>query len=143
LKNEKDIPSLYKPFCRKFQIYTVSFFYKKYKRIFFNFFKIKLTFGINFSSITKICQIFGINKRLKIIKFNISKMKKINRLINHLTFKKTLKDKIIKLRMFVINDLKNYVYIRYVNGYPVRGQRTHTNSKTRKRLMMTSLNNFS
>jgi ribosomal protein S13 len=70
-------------------------------------------------------------------------MKKINRLINHLTFKKTLKDKIIKLRMFVINDLKNYVYIRYVNGYPVRGQRTHTNSKTRKRLMMTSFNNFS
>ena len=29
--------------------------------------------------------------------------------------------------------LKNYRYFRNINGYPCRGQRTHTNAKTKKK----------
>lgn len=31
------------------------------------------------------------------------------------------------------STLKNYKYFRNINGYPSRGQRTHTNAKTKKK----------
>ena len=35
--------------------------------------------------------------------------------------------------------LKNYRYFRNINGYPCRGQRTHTNAKTKKKIKFKSI----
>jgi len=36
-------------------------------------------------------------------------------------------------------NLKNYRYFRNLNGYPWRGQRTHTNAKTKKKYKLKNL----
>lgn len=104
----------------------------KYK--FFNVSTIKSNFGVGTSSVNSICKKFGLNKKIKIFKFKLKTITKITKFINKLTFKKTLKLKVINIRKFAMNNLKHYKGSRYALSYPIRGQRTHTNSKTRKKL---------
>ena len=35
--------------------------------------------------------------------------------------------------------INNYKYFRNINGYPCRGQRTHTNAKTKKKIKIKKL----
>jgi small subunit ribosomal protein S13 len=49
------------------------------------------------------------------------------------SYSDTLKTKIRRVVNFYVK-LKNYKGIRHNLGYPVRGQRTHTNAKTRKKI---------
>ena len=53
-----------------------------------------------------------------------------------LRIKKTasLLQTIIKKRINTHISIKSYQGLRHKNGYPVRGQRTHTNAKTQKKL---------
>lgn len=37
------------------------------------------------------------------------------------------------------SKIKNYKYFRNINGYPARGQRTHTNGKTKKKYKFKSI----
>ena len=108
----------------------------------FNLSTAKTTFGIGNSSIEKICKKFGLNNRIHILKCKLKTTRRINNLINKLTFKRTLKNKIIRIRKFSMEELKNYKGIRYELGYPIRGQRTHTNAKTRKKLQKNKKYNF-
>jgi len=114
----------------------------KRKDQFNNFFKkknfdldaVKQNFGISDSSVSNICKKFGLNRRIEIVKIKFKIRSKISKIVTKLTFKKNLKNKIISIRKFAIEKLKNYKGVRYFLRYPVRGQRTHTNSKTRKHL---------
>ena len=51
--------------------------------------------------------------------------------------RKTTDNKKLKEAGYCFNkyntQLKNYKYFRNINGYPCRGQRTHTNAKTKKK----------
>jgi ribosomal protein S13 len=51
--------------------------------------------------------------------------------------KKVKNNKKIKDELSIFNNfssiIKNYKYFRNINGYPCRGQRTHTNAKTKKK----------
>ena len=115
----------------------------KKKRV-FNLGVAKTTFGISNSSITKICNKFGLNGRINIktSKCNLKTTRKVNKFINKLTFKRSLKSKIVKRRKFAIETLKNYKGVRYNLGYPIRGQRTHTNARTRKKLKNNKKQNY-
>jgi small subunit ribosomal protein S13 len=115
----------------KLQKNKFNVFSKKKK---FNLSSAKIVFGIGDSSIAKICNKFGLNTRVKILKCKLKTVTKITTLINKLTFKKTLKIKLINIRKFTTDKLRNYRGARHTFRYPVRGQRTHTNAQTRKRL---------
>lgn len=120
-----------KTISTNFQKTKLNVFSKKKK---FNLSSAKIVFGVGHSSIVKICNKFGLNTRIKILKCKLKTVTKITKLINKLTFKKTLKIKLINIRKFAVDKLKNYRGARHFLRYPVRGQRTHTNAQTRKRL---------
>lgn len=97
-------------------------------------FSLKVIYGINNYQSQKICKIFGINPKINIIKI---KKNQLNNLINYLNknkkveyfLKKEKKENFLKLL-----DIKLIRSLRYNQGLPVRGQRTHTNAQTVKRL---------
>ena len=98
-------------------------------------------YGIGENRITQFNKQFGLNKRIKLHKINFITHFKINKLISKITYKNSLKKELLKLRKFTIEKLKNYKGVRHMLRYPVRGQRTHTNAKTRKKLKM-GLNSY-
>lgn len=57
--------------------------------------------------------------------------------------KKVKTNKKIKDELNIFNNfsfvIKNYKYFRNINGYPSRGQRTHTNAKTKKKYKFKSI----
>ena len=87
-----------------------SNFFKKKN---FNLNSVKQNFGISNSSVLDICKKFGLNNRVQIFKIKLKTHLKIVKIINKLTFKKSLKNKIINIRKFAIEKLKNYKDIRY------------------------------
>jgi len=91
-------------------------------------------YGIGKNRIFSFYNKFGLNRRVRLIKVKYRIFKNINLLINKLTFRNTLQNKLLNIRKFTIESLRNYKGIRHSLRYPVRGQRTHTNAKTRKRL---------
>lgn len=91
-------------------------------------------YGINIYQSKKICKNIGINPQITVNKL---KNNHVNRLINYINknlkieqfLKKEKKDKI----SFLL-ETKNNRGIRLSQGLPVRGQRTHTNAKTSKKI---------
>ncbi len=106
--------------------------YKKKIEISFSFFK--KVFGCGSLSQKEFFNYYGINVRLRSVKLKQEFFNKIRILIDELTFRRTLKMKLITTRKFIIEKIKNYTSLRYTLRYPIRGQRTHTNGKTRKNL---------
>lgn len=97
-------------------------------------FALKVLYGISNYEAKKICKIIGINSQI-----NITKIKKnqLNKLINYLN--KNIKVEYIlkkekKANFDKLIDIKLIRAIRYNQGLPVRGQRTHTNAKTVKKI---------
>ena len=80
----------------------------------------------------KVNQKIGLNNRF------ISKFIRINQnLFLNLFFKKFCisknNKKFIKENIFFLTKIRTFKGLRHKLGYPVRGQRTHTNAKTNKR----------
>ena len=96
--------------------------------------KIKSIKGVGNSSISNIRSLLGVNIRKK-AEFSLS-YNGILRLKKLLRVKKTavLLQTIIKKRIINQVSIKSYKGLRHKNGYPTRGQRTHTNSKTQRKL---------
>lgn len=94
--------------------------------------KIKKIYGIGTKTIVFFSKKFGINlicsKKIKLTQFSA-----IDKIAFELTFGKTLINKLISIRKFNIFTIKNYTSTRHVLRYPARGQRTKTNSNTRKK----------
>ncbi len=96
-------------------------------------YSLTILYGINKYQSNKICKNIGINPRITI---NTLKNNHVNRLINYIN--KNLKIE-QKLKQFKRNEISNLLTIktnkgiRFSQGLPVRGQRTHTNAKTAKK----------
>lgn len=96
--------------------------------------KIKRIPGVGNKSITRIKSIFGVNLK-KPAEFNLS-YNGVLGIKKYLRIKKTavLLQTLIKKRINNFIAIKSFKGLRHKNGYPVRGQRTHTNSKTQRKL---------
>jgi small subunit ribosomal protein S13 len=98
--------------------------------------KIKSIKGVGNSSISDMRSLFGVNTK-KRAEFNLS-YNGVLRIKKFLRVKKTtvLLQTIIKKRINNQVAIKSYKGLRHKNRYPVRGQRTHTNAKTQRKLSL-------
>lgn len=91
-------------------------------------------FGINRYNSKKICKNIGINPSVSV---NSLKKRKIRKLIQYIDqnfiIEQNLKKKLILKKQKLI-DMKSTRGLRNLQGLPIRGQRTHTNKKTSKKL---------
>jgi small subunit ribosomal protein S13 len=96
--------------------------------------RIKSIKGIGLPTIYNMRSCFGVNLR-KGLEFNLS-YNGVLRVKKKLRIKKTgvLLQTIIKKRINNYISIKSYKGLRHKNGYPVRGQRTHTNAKTQRKI---------
>jgi ribosomal protein S13 len=76
----------------------------------------------------------GTNRRIE--PKNLKKEQKSSFLngINTITRYKTLKDN-IRINILFLIENKTYKGVRHKSGQPVRGQRTHTNAKTKRKFI--------
>jgi len=103
----------------------------------------KNLYGVGEKSLILFRTLFGLNVRYKLNTFHKKTKKNINQIVDRLTYKNNLKLKLLSYRKFTIDILKNYKGVRHSFRYPVRGQRTHSNAKTRKKLKFTSQESWS
>lgn len=93
---------------------------------------VQTNFGINTSMGEKIFKDLGINVRISPKSFKRRKQTEINSKFSQIATGKKLKDK-IKLTLTFLSKNRTYKGIRHKLKYPARGQRTHTNAKTKKK----------
>jgi len=85
----------------------------------------------------------GKNKSIEILKhvgLNLRKQPKVLKLKQQIDVEKKLKKSLhgkkckdnVKDLILFLTKIKTYKGVRHKLGYPVRGQRTHTNAKTKK-----------
>ncbi len=89
-------------------------------------------FGINNKIQKKVCDKIGINNKKNFFKLKSNLLVKMENFLKkqQISKGKVLKENIKRNIEFLI-ELKNYKGIRHKLKYPVRGQRTHTNTQTR------------
>ena len=91
-------------------------------------------YGINKVQSKKICKNIGINPQITLNKL---KNNHVNQLINYINKNLKVEQFLKKLkndRLTMLLEIKSNRGIRQSQGLPVRGQRTHTNAKTSKKL---------
>jgi small subunit ribosomal protein S13 len=89
------------------------------------------TVGIGLNNLTFIYKKIGLNYKKKYTRIKCKHQLHMTRIINKATYSDTLKLKVKRAITFYIK-IKSYKGMRHSFGYPVRGQRTHTNAKTKK-----------
>ena len=97
--------------------------------------ELKKIYGINTYQSTYFCKKLGFTKNIKLNELSEIKKLKLVETIENSNIK--INTNLKKLQSFLHQKLikiKSYRGIRYLKGYPVRGQRTHTNAKTTKLL---------
>lgn len=99
------------------------------------FFAVRHIYGIGKSKSLFICKNLGFSANLKVKNLSSSQINQILKLIESLNFVLANDLKRLKLlrKQHLIN-IKSYRGLRRKKGFPVRGQRTHTNAKTAKKL---------
>ena len=93
-----------------------------------------ILYGINKFQSNKICKNIGINPKITLNKL---KNNHVNRLITYINKNLKVEQVLKKCKNERLNELleiKSNRGIRQNRGLPVRGQRTHTNAKTIKKL---------
>jgi small subunit ribosomal protein S13 len=101
------------------------------KSIFKN--QLKLEYGINDQTVSGIYKSLGLNTRCLFDKLTKKQLGNLNQNLKSFNIGKRLKDTTKEILNFSIK-LKNYKGIRHKLKYPARGQRTHTNAKTKKKI---------
>ena len=92
-------------------------------------------FGINFYNSKKICKHIGLNPSVRVNTLKKSQIRKLIQYIDkYFMIEQDLK-KYITLKKQNLITMKTYRGLRRLKGLPIRGQRTHTNSKTAKKLV--------
>uniref|UniRef100_UPI003001D988 ribosomal protein S13 n=1 Tax=Cocconeiopsis kantsiensis TaxID=3082010 RepID=UPI003001D988 len=98
------------------------------------FFALNSIYGIGTSRSNVIIKKSGFSKNLKVNEMSKQQINKLVKVISVLDFK--LGSDLKKQQIFNLNDaveIKSYRGLRKLKGFPVRGQRTHTNAKTSKK----------
>ena len=88
-------------------------------------------FGVGRSRAQSICAAAGVNKSSKIKDLSETEMEKLRLEVSRLTIEGDLRRE-VSMNIKRLMDLGCYRGLRHRKGLPVRGQRTHTNSRTRK-----------
>lgn len=88
--------------------------------------------GVGQTSLKVLYSRIGVNPFQKALRVKTSQRIVISKLKNRISYSRALKIKLKESVEFLIS-LKNYRGVRHFLSYPVRGQRTHTNAKTRKK----------
>lgn len=98
-------------------------------------FALRHVYGIGKSKSLLICKKLGFSYNLKVKNLSSGQINQILKLIESLNFVLANDLKRLKLlrKQHLIN-IKSYRGLRRNKGFPVRGQRTHTNAKTAKKL---------
>lgn len=91
-----------------------------------------LNYGLNTNLIFNWYNSFGLNSRLSYSKLKKKHSEKINLKIKNLLVGKKLRNRIRELINFSI-FIKTFKGMRHRLKYPSRGQRTHTNAKTKRK----------
>nr|YP_010507877.1 ribosomal protein S13 [Phytophthora asparagi]UXG55991.1 ribosomal protein S13 [Phytophthora asparagi] len=97
-------------------------------------YSLTIIYGINEYQSKKICKNIGINPQITLNKL---KNNHVNRLINYINRNLKVEQLLKKSKTERLNELveiKSNRGIRQSQGLPVRGQRTHTNAKTSKKI---------
>jgi small subunit ribosomal protein S13 len=91
-------------------------------------------FGVNFKTVLPLYFKCGLNNRLNnALNFKTKHLSSFNKKIKNKITGRKLKSQIRKNIDFY-KSIKNIKGLRHKLNYPVRGQRTHTNAKTRKKI---------
>ena len=101
------------------------------KSIFFSLIQI---YGIGKFNSFLICKQLGFSKNLNIKQLSKEQLNQIVKIIEYLNFSLAShlkKSKIINAKKLVL--IKCYKGLRKIKGLPIRGQRTHTNSRTARK----------
>lgn len=89
-------------------------------------------FGIGRSSAQKICKDAGVNEDTRVSQLSEEEVKNIRNIIqNEFKVEGALKAE-VTMNIKRLMDINSYRGYRHHRGLPVRGQRTKTNSRTRK-----------
>ncbi len=88
-------------------------------------------FGIGNSTAARILDEGGIDHNIKVENWNDEQLNKIRQIINELKVEGALRSE-VQLNIKRLVDINCYRGIRHRVGLPVRGQRTKTNTRTRK-----------
>lgn len=94
-------------------------------------------YGIGKFNSILICKHLGFSGNLKTKNLSNNQINSIIKLIEHVNFK--VADELIKLKALNTKNkilIKCYRGIRKIKGLPIRGQRTHTNSRTSKKNLL-------
>lgn len=92
-------------------------------------------YGLGRSKTEKICKSLGFSSNFKVIDLKEEQTLKLIKFIEsreELLASELKKHKLVNLK--ALADIKSYRGLRKIKGLPVRGQRTHTNSKTAKKI---------
>lgn len=98
------------------------------------FFALSSIYGIGTKTSKLICKKLGLSKNLKLKYLSDDNYIALEKLLKSLDL--TLANDLKKLEILNLKKLvqiKSYKGLRKIKGFPVRGQRTHTNSKTAKK----------
>jgi small subunit ribosomal protein S13 len=100
------------------------------------FLALKYIYGINKFNSFLICKKLGFSKNLKIKSLSKDQLNKLVITIEHLEIKLASDLKKLKiLNTKKLISIKSYKGLRKFKGLPVRGQRTHTNAKTSRKML--------
>ena len=91
-----------------------------------------LIFGVNQKIKDSFLKVFGLNFRVVPNSLTVKQNQKLNLFLTKFDNGKKLKE-FIKNNISFFIKIKNYKGNRHKLKYPTRGQRTHTNAKTRKK----------
>ena len=95
--------------------------------------------GVGIKKSQKIYKNIGLNSRLKKISIKLKQKNRLSYLTEIASYSDTLKLKVQRAIDFYVR-IRSYKGVRHLNKRPVRGQRTRTNAKTRKRVKKIVLN---
>ncbi len=90
--------------------------------------------GIGLSVSKKLCLILGYDFRTKIMSLKKKDLEKIDLLVRERVVVDKALNFLIKKNISRNKRIKNYIGLRHSLGLPTRGQRTHSNASTAKKL---------
>jgi len=99
------------------------------------FFALRYIFGIGKSRSVTICKKLGFAPNLKVKDLSneqVMKILKISESLNFLLASNLRRVKLLAIQRLV--SIRSYRGLRRKKGFPVRGQRTHTNARTARRI---------
>lgn len=107
---------------------------KKFKFLKF----LKSFYGVSFTKSRLICTILKVNPQIKLGKVTLREFNNVKKLLKNWNCVEYILKNDVYFNIKYLKEIKAYRGNRHLLKYPVRGQRTHRNSKTIKNLIFKS-----